>query len=91
LDAGERAAIQLAEAETEAMLLIDDAEGRKQADRLGISNIGTLGVLRLAAVEGLVELRLVLDRLTQTNFRAASSLIRELIVEDDERRRYWQR
>jgi predicted nucleic acid-binding protein len=87
LDAGERAAIQLSQAEPEALLLIDDADGRRHAERLGLSNTGTLGVLRLAAVEGLIELRIVLDRLMQTNFRAASSLIRQLIAEDEARRR----
>ena len=87
LDAGERAAIRLAQAEPEALLLMDDAPGRKEAQRLGLPNIGTLGLLRLAAVMGLVEMRVVLGKLKQTNFRAASSLIAEFIAEDDERRR----
>jgi predicted nucleic acid-binding protein len=91
LDIGERAAIQLAQAEPEALLLMDDAQGRKQADRLGLLNIGTLGVLRLAAVEGLVELRVVLDKLTRTNFRASGALISQLISEDEARRREPQR
>jgi predicted nucleic acid-binding protein len=91
LDIGERAAIQLAQAEPEALLLMDDAEGRKQTDRLGLLNIGTLGVLRLATVEGLVELRVVLDKLTRTNFRASGVLISQLIIEDEVRRREPQR
>lgn len=44
LNAGERAAIELAHAEPEALLLIDDAEGRKRANRLGLANVGTRGI-----------------------------------------------
>jgi len=43
LDAGECAAIQLAQSEEKALLLMDDAAGRRVADRLGIAQIGTLG------------------------------------------------
>ena len=43
LDAGERAAIQLALDEPGSLLLIDEAAGRSAATRLGISNTGTLG------------------------------------------------
>ena len=86
LGAGERAATELAQAEA-ALLLIDDADGRKHASRLGLSTVGTLGVLRLAAIEGLVDLRVLLDKLMQTNFRAANLLISQLIIEDEERRR----
>ena len=85
LDTGERAAIELAHAESQVLLLIDDAVGRNRASRLGIADVGTLGVLRLAAIEGFIELRLALDKLTQTNFRASVALIRQLIVEDEER------
>lgn len=86
LDAGELAAINLAKSEAEALLLIDDAAGRREGNRLGLATIGTLGVLRLAAVEELIELRAALGRLMQTNFRAPGSLIRQLIAEDENRR-----
>jgi predicted nucleic acid-binding protein len=50
LDAGERAAILLAEAQqSPVLLLIDDAEGRAEAERRRIPVTGTLGVLRAAA------------------------------------------
>ncbi|MBC7926924.1 MAG: DUF3368 domain-containing protein, partial [Bryobacteraceae bacterium] len=78
LHPGERAAIQLALIEPERLLLIDDANGRRQANRLGVSNVGTLGVLRLASILGLIKLNVVLDKLTRTNFRASSSLISKL-------------
>jgi len=46
LDAGEAAAIALAETEKEVLLLIDESAGRREASRRGIRNTGTLGVLR---------------------------------------------
>jgi predicted nucleic acid-binding protein len=86
LDAGERAAIQLAQLEEESLLVMDDATGRREAQLLGLPNIGTLGVLRLAAIEGLVHLPTVLDKLMRTNFRAPAVLIQQLIAEDHTRR-----
>jgi predicted nucleic acid-binding protein len=86
LDPGERAAIQLAQIEQESLLVMDDAAGRKEAQRLGLPNIGTLGVLRLAATEGLVELHHALDKLMKTNFRVSAALIQQLIDEEDRRR-----
>ena len=56
LDAGEATAISLAEAETDVLLLIDETAGRLEASRRGIPNTGTLGVLRRAAIEGLIDL-----------------------------------
>jgi len=87
LDAGEAAAITLAEMETDVLLLMDEAAGRLEASRRGIPNTGTLGVLRRAAIDGFVDLREALDRLTATNFRVPRALIEELLAEDRQRRR----
>ena len=62
LDAGEGSAIALAELETEVLLLIDDSAGRLEASRRGVPNTGTLGVLRAAAIEHLIDLSSALDR-----------------------------
>jgi predicted nucleic acid-binding protein len=69
LDPGERAAIQLADRETDVLLLIDEAAGRS-----GIPNTGTLGILRAAAIRRIVNLPAVLRRLAGTNseFRSVS-------------------
>jgi predicted nucleic acid-binding protein len=75
LDAGEEAAIRLALSEQGSVLLIDDSAGRSAADRLGVPNTGTLGVLLAAATVGLIDLRTALVRLRQTNFRVSQSLI----------------
>jgi predicted nucleic acid-binding protein len=81
LDAGEGSAIALAELETEALLLIDESAGRLEASRRGIPNTGTLGVLRAAAIEHLVDLPSVLDRLLATNFWVSKTLIGDLLAE----------
>lgn len=86
LDEGERAAILLAEAQPPpVLLLIDDAEGRAEAERRNIAATGTLGVLRAAALRGLVDLPAALARLRATNFRCPAALIEELIAEHKQR------
>lgn len=87
IDPGERAAILLAEEESDVLLLMDDATGRAEADRRKIPNTGTLGVPRAAAVLQLLDLPAALSRLAATNFRVSQSLIEELIAEDADRRR----
>ena len=78
LDAGEEAAIRLALSEQDSLLLIDESAGRLAADRLGVPNTGTLGVLLIAASAGLVDLRDSLEKLRKTNFRISQSLIEKL-------------
>lgn len=87
LDAGEASAIALAELETDVLLLIDESASRLEASRRGIPNTGTLGVLRAAAMEGLVDLLSALDRLLATNFRVSKALADSLRAEDAERKR----
>lgn len=81
LDPGEIAAIHLAMAEFDSLLLIDEAAGRAVASRLAVANTGTLGVLLAAAREGLIDLRVSLDSLQRTNFRISQALIEKLLVE----------
>jgi predicted nucleic acid-binding protein len=80
LDAGEAAAIRLALAEPDCLLLIDDSEGRSAALKLRIPTTGTLGVLIEAARDGLVELRPALENLQRTNFRVSESLITRILA-----------
>jgi len=63
LDAGEAAAIAMAQSEANVLLLIDEKAGRLEATRRGIQNMGTLGVLRRAAIENLIDLPSVLEKL----------------------------
>lgn len=87
LDRGERAAILLAQAEPDTLLLIDDAAGRVEANRRNIPNTGTLGVLQAAAVLEFLDLPAALTKLAATNFRVSQALIGDLLAEDAERRR----
>ena len=57
LDAGERAAIALAERIRADLILIDDADGKAEAARRQFRVTGTLGVLRAGADEGLINPR----------------------------------
>lgn len=63
LGAGERAAIGLARALVDALLVIDDRAGIAAARERDIEATGTLGVLIRAAQLGLVDLRAALTRL----------------------------
>ena len=85
LDPGEQAAITLAQRYQEVLLLIDDVPGRAAASKRNIPTVGTLGVLRAAALRGLIDLAPVLARLGTTNFRVSKALIEELLAEDRER------
>ena len=87
LDAGEASAIALAALETDVLLLIDESAGRLEASRRGIPNTGTLGVLRRAAIERLVDLPSALNRLLATNFRVSKALVADLLAETADRKR----
>src|SRR5271166_1819944 len=75
LDAGERAAIILAESIRADLLLIDERTGAKLARERGFAVAGTLGVLDLASRAGLLRLQEYLPRLQKTNFRYPPSLM----------------
>lgn len=56
LDAGEKAAIALALATADSLLLIDEAQGRALAVELGLTTIGVLGILLEAKMRRLIPL-----------------------------------
>ncbi len=86
LDAGERAALALAAQLKAQLLLIDERAGTAVARAEGFTVMGTLGVLDLAAINGMIDLRTVLGRLTATNFRVSPRLIDALLTKDSARR-----
>jgi predicted nucleic acid-binding protein len=76
LDTGERDAIDLAEELAADQLIIDELYGRREAERRGLSVIGTMGVLRDAASAGLLDLTNAIERLRHTS--AQTKRLREL-------------
>ncbi len=79
LDAGERDAITLATELHADQLIVDDREGRREAERRGIPVIGTLGVLREAAILKLLDIRVVAERLQATSFYVAPEVLAKLL------------
>ena len=64
VDAGEAQAIALAMTTPHSILLLDDAQARRVAERFGLDRIGTLGILRKAKKAGLLtEIRPLVERL----------------------------
>ena len=76
LDSGERAAIALAALVHADVLLVDDAAGRAEAIRRNLSVTGTLGVLRMAAERGLIDVPETLGRLRATSFYVDEALLK---------------
>ena len=86
LDPGERAAIALALSISADRLLIDDWEGRVEAQRRNLKITGTLGVLAEAHQHHLLDFESALARLSQTNFYLSADLVnrmRQLLADRD--------
>jgi predicted nucleic acid-binding protein len=86
LGAGEREAIPLAQELPDAILLIDDHDGREEATRRALDVIGTVGVLEEAAIRGLIDLPPVLAQLQATTFHASPRLFAEALARDAARK-----
>jgi predicted nucleic acid-binding protein len=76
LQAGEQAAILLAESTKADVILLDEKAARRVACVRGLRVTGLLGVLGEAATRGLVELAPAIDRLRTTSFRASPALLK---------------
>ncbi|WP_058557057.1 DUF3368 domain-containing protein [Thiohalocapsa sp. ML1] len=80
LDAGEAAAILLAEALSCRFLLIDERRGRAVARRRGVPVVGLAGVLLAAQRHGLVpSVAPLLAALAEHGYRLSDSLVREVL------------
>lgn len=78
LDFGERSAIALATTLSADLVLIDEAAGRMEAKRRNLRVTGTLGVLRVAAEQGLVNVPELLARLRTTTFYVDDTLVNSI-------------
>ena len=81
LDDGEREAIALALDLHADLLLIDDRQGRREAERLNLQYTGTLGVLLAAARRDLVDLDEAIRRLRRTSFFLSDQVLRRALRE----------
>ena len=79
LDAGEREAIALAQELNADLVILDDRKGRQTAMEIGLSVIGTLGLIEQAAMLGLIDLPTAIARLKQTTFRISPHLLDALL------------
>lgn len=81
LDRGERAALALARELGADLVLLDDAAARAQARSLGFRITGTVGLLRLAAERGIINVPDTVEQLRQCGFYLSESLIRAAFQE----------
>lgn len=79
LDRGEREAIWLAKRKKADLLVIDERDGRKIARSLDLPITGLIGVLDVAATEGMIDVADAIRRLRKTSFRVSPELYRWLL------------
>ena len=76
LDAGEAAAITLAQHLYAEVILIDEREGRRCAQQRGFVTAGTLNIFAQAGRRAWIDYHVIVERLkTETNFRASQAVI----------------
>jgi predicted nucleic acid-binding protein len=79
VDKGEASAIALAIELDDCLLIIDDLKGRKFANQLGLTIIGTIGVIVDAKLAGIIpSIKPILSKIKSTNFRITEQL--ELLI-----------
>lgn len=76
---GEEAAIALATEINAVALLMDDHDARTEAVRRGLRIVGTLGILERAHQVGLIDLKLAIDRIRDTDFHVTDRLLESVI------------
>lgn len=75
VDKGEASAIALAVEFDECLLIIDDLKGRKFAQKLGLTIVGTLGTIVVAKLTEIIpSVKPLLSKIKQTNFRITEKI-----------------
>lgn len=85
LDDGEASAIALCLEKPNSLLIIDERKGRKVAQDLNITTIGTLGILFEAKQQGYLEkIRPLIEKMQQTDFRISKELLNSILIKAEE-------
>jgi len=83
---GEAEAIALAQSVVGSILLLDDAQARRVAERIGLRRIGTLGILRKAKIAGLLDrIEPLIDQLAHHGIYMSRNLIDAILRDVGER------
>jgi len=80
LDAGEAEVIALGLEREDSLILLDESEGRRAAERYGLRKTGTIGILMRAKREGKISsLQAELDALRRQMFRIDEQLYEQVL------------
>ena len=80
MDEGEAEAIALALELENVLLILDDKKARRVAQQMGMKVIGTVGMLLRAKRQGVIaEVKPILLKLTEANFRIGQGIIQEAL------------
>jgi predicted nucleic acid-binding protein len=82
LQAGEREALLLCQTLKADLFLMDERLGRIEAARKRIGLRGTLGIMRTASRQGMIDIEEALERLRSTSFHASPRLMEGFLEEE---------
>ena len=80
VDEGEASAIALSTEKVDALLILDDLQARRLAEKLGLHYTGTLGMIARARKEGVIEsVKPIIEKIRNTNFRFSEEVFTTII------------
>ena len=80
VDKGEASAIALSMEIEGALLILDDLQARKLAEKLGLAYTGTLGIIARARQEGVIlSVKPVIEKIRRTNFRFSEDVYAAIV------------
>jgi len=80
VDKGEASAITLSTEKANSLLILDDLQARKLAEKLGLRYTGTLGLIARARKEGVIEsVKPIIEKIRNTNFRFSEEVFTTII------------
>lgn len=85
IDDGEAASIILAVEEDAGLIILDDKDARKIAEKLGLKVMGTAGIFLLAKKKGIIEeIKPILEEMRTSGFYLSDSIIKIVLREAGE-------